>query len=373
MVPIRDDAQLIATLESLRPAAQDEFLAELDGRAGAGFHSAHHRRFGSGSRLRARLARLPRRRIPAFAAAAAVGAIAIVTAVIALSEGPQTRSGISKPIDRAAEGAAAPARSAGGAAGEEFSQEGQAASAAPSAGSARATGPYASQAEHRKIERSAGIVLEAPPSELRADAARVFDAVREYDGIVVRSSVSGGPGGGRASFDLLIPTARLGDALATLSQVADVISRQDSSQDVTARSIGLSERLGDARAAVKSLLRQLADAETEAERSAAEAELHAARGQLAAIRSRLKALERRVHLTSVRLRIEAGSAAADGGSSWGIDDALGSAGHILSIAAGVTLIAAACLAPLAVLILLAWWARRALLRRARERVLDSAR
>lgn len=371
MEPISEDRELIATLESLRPAPRDEFVAELDARAGAGFPPARPRRLASLSRLRLRLGSLPRRRMPALAATAAVGAIAVATAVVALSEGPRTRSPVPSP-GPAAERPAAPQAPAP-AAGAPESQS----SAAPRAGAigsagAATSGPYASQAGHRKVERSTSLVLGAPPAELRADAARVFDAVRAYDGIVLRSSVSGGPAGGRASFDLLIPTARLGDAVATLSGIADVISRQDSTQDVTARSIGLSERLADARATVASLLRQLANAETEAERSAAEAQLRTARRRLAAIRSKLSALERRVHLSSVWLRIEGDPGLAGGGSSWGIDDALRAAGHVLAIAAGVTLIALAAAALPALAVLLVWLARRALLRRGRERALDSS-
>lgn len=372
MEPIRDERELVATLESLRPGPRDEFIAELDERAGAGFPPASRPRLASVQRLRQHLVARPRRRLPAIAAGAAVSAIAVATAVIAVSEGPQSRSRTS-PIGTAPE-RLAPTTPAGGAGGvaPSPSRAAPAGTAAPSAAPASGSGPYAAQAERRKVEHSTSIVLEAPPSELRADAARVFDAVREYDGIVLHSSVSGGPEGGNASFDLLLPTARLGDAVATLSEIADVVSRQDSSQDVTARSIGLSERLADARARVAGLLHQLADAETEAQRSAAEAELHIARRRLAAIRSRLSALERRVHLSSVSLRIEGDSGAAGSESSWGIGDALRAAGHVLAVAAGVTLVALAGVALPALIILLLWLGRRALVRRSRKRALDSA-
>ncbi len=45
------------------------------------------------------------------------------------------------------------------------------------------------------------------------------------------------------------------------------------------------------------------------------------------------------------------------------------AGHILTIAAGVTIVGLAILAPLALIALLAWLANRAGVRRARERAL----
>ena len=63
---------------------------------------------------------------------------------------------------------------------------------------------------------------------------------------------------------------------------------------------------------------------------------------------------------------------AAGGNSggWGVDDALGDAGHILTVAAGVSLVGLAILVPPILIGLLAWLAHRGWLRRRRERSLD---
>ena len=75
-------------------------------------------------------------------------------------------------------------------------------------------------AGHRDVERSAEMVLGAEPAEVGGDAAEVFDAVHAANGIVLSSSVSGGAAGDAgASFDLLIPAAKLGDALAAFSAI----------------------------------------------------------------------------------------------------------------------------------------------------------
>ena len=76
-----------------------------------------------------------------------------------------------------------------------------------------------------------------------------------------------------ADFELLIPSAKLGDALASFSAIAEVRSRHEATQDITAPTVGVGERLQDARATVESLLGQLADADTDAERVAVEAQL----------------------------------------------------------------------------------------------------
>jgi hypothetical protein len=236
------------------------------------------------------------------------------------------------------------------------------------------SGPYASQADRRDIERSAQLVLGTDPSKVHDDAARVFETVHSYDGIVLRSSIRNGDSGeAGATFDLLIPTAKLGDALASFSEIAEVRSRHESTQDITAPTIGVSERLQDARAKVESLLAQLASADTDAERKAIEAELRQARFRVAGLRSGLMTLQRRANLSHVSLRIETG-AADDGGEndtgSWGVQDAVDDAGHILGIAAGVTVIGLAIVAPLALIALLAWLLYRVWVRRSRYRALD---
>ena len=85
----------------------------------------------------------------------------------------------------------------------------------------------------------------------------------------------------------------------------------------------------------------------------------------------LNSLQRRTNFSRVSLRIESDAdAASGGGGSWGVGDALDDAGRILGVAAGVTLIALAVLAPIALILLLLWAAQRAWVRRSRERVLD---
>jgi hypothetical protein len=56
-------------------------------------------------------------------------------------------------------------------------------------------------------------------------------------------------------------------------------------------------------------------------------------------------------------------------SGWSVGDALHDAGHILTVAAGVLLIALAILAPIALIALLFWSLNRFRVRRLRERAL----
>jgi Domain of unknown function (DUF4349) len=153
-----------------------------------------------------------------------------------------------------------------------------------------------------------------------------------------------------------------------------VVNRHETSTDITAPTVGASERLQDSQARVEGLLAQLSEATTEPEREVVEAELRSERRHAANLKAKLSNLDRRASLSHVSVRIESGSGAvspgdSDENESWGIGTALDDAGHLLSVAAGVTIVGLAVLAPLLLLALLAWLAGRTWTRRARERAL----
>lgn len=360
-----DELDLATELRALRPTPRPEFTAELDARAAAGFSSrrrggAYIERASAAAGRAANRLRIAPRRLLAPAGGVALASILVATAVVIGTED----DGSPVPTkDPATAESAAPASGTApsSAAGE---------SAAKAAGS----GPYASQADQRAVERSAEMTLGTDPADVRRAAGKVFESVHAYDGIVLSSSIQdGGEGEAGASFELLIPSGKLGDALASFSSIAEVRSRHEATADVTAKTVGLGERLQDGRATVESLLAQLAAADSDAERAAAEAELRSERLRVAALRSRLADLQRRANLSQVSLKIETGekggAAATGDNGAWGIGDALADAGHILEVAAGVALIGLAILSPIALLCLLVWLSRRTAVRRGRERAL----
>ncbi len=389
MEPFRDDADLIAELRALRPAPRPAFAAELDERAAAGFPRRAPSARSPISRLVARLREVQPRRALIPAGATALAAIAAVTVIVAVGENGVDTSP-SLRLDSAGAGSAASPPAAkstvgrGHSAGAQFeasaptkASESDASAVGTSAQSAvgassSSTGPYASQAPKRDVERSAEMVLGTDPADVGKAAARVFEAVHTYHGIVLRSSIrDGAEGEAGARFDLLIPSARLGDALAAFSAIAEVRSRHEATADITAPTVGVGERLQDSRAKIESLLAQLAAAQTDAERAVAETRLRSERRHAAALRSQLLGLQRRAHFSRVSLRIETGaeSAPSAGNGGWGVGDALGDAGHILAIAAGVTIVGLAILAPIALIAALAWLANRTRVHRSRQRAL----
>jgi len=361
------DEQLAAELRALRPTPRPEFAAKLDERAAAGFPRR--------SRLPRFSLSLPTKRLLIPAGGLAVVAIVVVSVVIANNEtGTESGSGGALLGDVQ--------KFDSGSLPESPRQVEQTAEMAkPSVGESSASagaaeiqpfsGDVPAQLHNRAVERSAELVLAASPADVADDSSKVFEAVHAHDGIVMRSSTrEGKPGEAAARFELLIPSAKLGDALAALSAIDEVRSRHEATDDITAPTVATGELLADSKARVDSLLAQLEGAETESEREAVEAELAGERRHRARLRAQLQHLERRADLSRVLVRIETGATKeSSGGGTWGVGDAMNDAGKILAVAAAVTVVALAILGPIILIALLAWLAHRAWVRRERRRVL----
>jgi hypothetical protein len=431
-----DDDTLLAELRELRPTPRPQFAAELDRRAAAGFPRGEHTSAAAMPfKLLADWWRgkpLPKRLVPALGMALTVLVVATVVVSVSQSGGgaSSSTSSIAGTINQsransleeavpeesggeagAAESAApkveeaeesgsieaAPAEEeeaeaggeieaesaeesgGGGELAEESSAEGEAMLAPPVGAHAKGQKSSAnsslSSLDGRDIERSAYIVLGTKPGEVAGASAKVYEAVHAANGVVLHSSVqSGNSGATGASFDLLIPSAKLNDALATFSSIAEVRQRHDATNDITAPTVSAAEELADSNATIDSLLKQLGDAETEAEQESVEARLREERRRHAAIRASLDHLHQRASMSEVTLRIVTDHGAGvtppskDGGG-WDVGDALHDAGHVLTIAAGVLLIGLAVLAPFALFGLIFWAGNRVRIRRLRERTL----
>lgn len=388
-----DHNDLATALAEVRPAPHDDFAQELDRRAAAGFPRRSRLAGSPLARFAAWIRGLPPQRLLFAGSATTLAAIAVATVVIA-SNGPtpqRVQIALDRPIPTEAGSVDRLAHAQTG--GVQYSEAVPQVARPESSGLGRASnsaavpsteaesgveythsndsfkaGGLANLSRNREIERSAEISLLADPADVSEDSAKVFAAVHDANGIVLHSTTSSGNNGG-ARLELLIPSIRLGDALASVSSIDAVRSRHEATDDITKSTVTTSEELQDAQARVDSLLAQLSSAEVESEREAIAAELHAERGRAARLRSQLARLHQRVTYSRVLIRIESDDSTESGGA-WGIDDAFGDAGHILGIAAGVTLVALAVVAPLALILLFAWLAHRLWLRARRERALD---
>ncbi len=250
-----------------------------------------------------------------------------------------------------------------------------------SAGSAVAPSTPAPTATARKTIQSAQLQLNAQGRWVDVVAQEVFDVVGQEKGIVRNSQVTAAAGNnGYATFNLSIPSANLSDTVTRLSalQHSRVISRTDGTQDVNGPYLSDQRRLTDAQALRTSLLKQLARATTQAQIDSLQARIHTADAQINSDQATLHRLQYQIGFSQLYVTVNGGPVpvplASGTHSSGGFT--IGRAAHdavkVLTVAAGVALIALAAMVPLALLIALVVWVRLALHRRRREQALDAA-
>ena len=357
-------AELAREMREERVGAEPGFAAELDQRVADGFP-----RPGRLAGLRKRLAATPPRRILAPAGAAATLLVLVGVAISQSSEIGGGNGGVSpqsvpEPVDQPAAGQEATANSP--AASQAFLR---------STDAARASNVPPAK---RKVARRVDLALSTPPERFRTAADGVLDVVRDHRGYVLRSSVSGGDPDtprsqlGHASFTLRIPARELSAALGDLSDLGHVVSRTDGRVDITSRFVSAQKRIAALEETRQRLLRKLAEAVTVTEQESIKRRLEIVEAQLSAAEEDLGAAQRRVSLVPVSVTIDADRALSDGGDAggWSLSDAVSDAGKVLSVTAGVLLVSAAVLGPLAILAALIWLGARALERLRRERALD---
>jgi uncharacterized membrane protein (Fun14 family) len=355
-------AELALLLVDTRPEMEPAAAQSLDARV--------ERRFAPESRpARGK----PRRaRLWGTMGATAVGLAAAVglVMVIASAPGGSSMSSSSATVDSLSAGAAkAPAATTATTA-----SAGTAAN--PSAGAASAAPGLQPPNNGRKIVQSAQLSLSAPPTHIDDVAQEVFDVIGAENGIVNRSSVTAtGGADGYAQFQLGVPSANLSQTMTELSRLryASVVSRTDATQDVNDQYVSETNKLADDQALRSSLLKQLGNAGTQAEIDSLNARLHDAEQAIAADQAALRSLNHRVNNSQITLTINAVTAPVAVSNSHGftLGRAAHDAGRVLTVAAGVALIVLAALAPVALVVVLAWWIATALRRRRREQALDA--
>ncbi|HLH65116.1 MAG TPA: DUF4349 domain-containing protein [Solirubrobacteraceae bacterium] len=255
-------------------------------------------------------------------------------------------------------------------------------SGSPSAAASPATLP------NRKIVQSAQLDLSTTAAHVNAVAQEVFDVVAAVDGVVESSSVTSGSGavvvpgpivappvpGGGAYFQLSVPSASLSQALTELSRLryANVLSRTDSTQDITGQIGGAGMRLAEARALRRSLLRQLEAATTTEQVDSLKIQLRDADASIASDLATLNSLRRQVAYSTIAVSVGVASPPAGAGGGFTLGRAAHDAGRVLVIVAGVGLICLAALVPVALVAALGIWIGAAIRRRRREQALDAA-
>ncbi len=353
------EKQIADELRAMRPLPEPAFAVELDQSAVAPRRPNPLREWAK------RLSAIPPRRAIPVGAAIATFAVVGAVGVSQISRDGGLDSGGGTQLESTDS-----AGDAGGAAGIEAappqSEIAPDESVVPSPPIARPDQDLAPGAAKREVERTVSMTLSTEPSEVPEVADGVVEVTDRYKGFVVSSNVNEGANGARATFDLRIPTARLQDAVADLSGLAHVKSRNEGSLDITAPTVSARERTADAEAEIDGLLEQLAASGSTTESDAIRAQLRSARAELASARAELQSLNQRADLTAVSVTV-----AGDGdGGPWTLGDAADDALDVLRAIAGAALIALAVLIPLSLVGFALWLANRAVTRRRRDAALD---
>ena len=221
------------------------------------------------------------------------------------------------------------------------------------------------------------LALRVPENRFERTTDAVIATVSRFGGIVASSQIGASDfAGGEASFDLRIPTERLDRALAALSGLGHVTERTQSLQDITASFTSAQERLTDARAERRGLLRALGRATTQNQVAGIKAQLRTVSSRIAGVKGELSSLRRRADLSRVDLAVRGSGKSDDGGGgsggSWTPGDAAGDALRVIEVLAGVMLVALAVLVPVGLVAVAVALAVRAGRRRRRESALDPA-
>ncbi len=370
-----DLAELALILASERPAPAEPFAARLDERV--------ERRFARP----ARPTRSPARRMRGwlYGSVAGLAAAATLLVVALAGHGGGSSSASSSAAAVSSSAASAPARDLSGHAGAKAPAAAAAGSAASSsaAGTPSSAGSNASLAPaptpvpsgKRQIVQSAQLQLSTAPAHIDDVAQQVFNVVATEKGIVDSSNVTAtGNPDGNAAFQLSVPSDNLAATLNALSSLhgANVVSRTDATVDITGQIGGAGQRLAEARALRRSLLKQLAAATTATQVQSLRLQLRDADASIASDLATLRKLQHQVAYSQIAVTIQATAAAGagDSGSSFTLGRAAHDAGRVLVIVAGAALIALAVLVPVGLVAALIAWIGFTIRRRRREQVLD---
>ena len=361
VLAVRDDA----------PVPAGDFRLRMDAKVGAGFpRPARSRRGFSLPSLRGQQL-----------AALGVGASLLIALVVVAQDGSKPQSQAESSSPALSEAKKAPASPSAGETGAADSGAGGAALAAPAAPAVKshATAQSAPAAagqtvltaspRRRRVEQSAALTLAAPKDKRRQVGDQVVAVTDRYRGFVLSSSVTSAGDEGGGSFDLRIPVSQLQPALRDLSALADVQSRTENQQDVTAAFSSARTRIQELTALRSSLLKQLAAATTDRAANVIRYRIRLVNARLDSETRSLTQLRRRTDYAtvSVTLATKQGGSAAPGGIHKGLR---GLRDHLVD-AANISLQVLGVALPIALLLALLWFGGSRLDRRRREAVLDA--
>jgi hypothetical protein len=366
----RNLQELVLALRDDAPSPDADFALRMNARVAAGFPSSRRR-------IRMPAFALQRPRLAALGVAASI-LLALVVAVSLTKDGGQPAQIPSISAVGSGPAQDSPASSGAATEGAAPAQKGIAPSTAGGATPSDAqlapaplppspSGNFAG-GQSRKVERSAALALEAPQDKLSDVGDQVIAVTDRYRGFVLRSSVTSADAqSSSGSFDLRIPVGSLRPALRDMSALADVKSRTENADDITASFVGARTRLQELNAERRGLLRRLEKAQTDLAASSIRARIRIVNAQIESQTTVMNNLRRRTSYAAVSVTLQAKQGGSGGGTGIGkgardLRDSLVDSANLSLRVLGVAI-------PIALLIALLWAGSSWFTRRRRESVL----
>jgi Domain of unknown function (DUF4349) len=213
-----------------------------------------------------------------------------------------------------------------------------------------------------RIVQTASLALSVPRDAFDTTIQRARTIATGVGGFVVSSSASQGDGERLVTGSLVVrvPERAYARVLEQLSGLGEVEAREEAGQDVSQELVDLGARIRHLEAVEARLLGFLEQADTVAAALTVQAELNRVQLDLEQARGRLEYLDDQVALATISLEVRERqvAVAGDGGGPWGIVDAWKAAGTGFVTVVGWIFVAAATIAPVVLLLVLAFVAAR---------------
>jgi hypothetical protein len=213
------------------------------------------------------------------------------------------------------------------------------------------------------IVQTASLSVSVPRNEFDSAVQRARTIAAGAGGFVVSSSASQGEERRlvRGTLVVRVPDRSYARVMKELAALGRVEAQEESGQDVSQELVDLGARIRHLEAVEARLLGFLEDADTVAAALAVQGELNRVQLELEQARGRQAYLEDQVAFATISLEMrerQVAVAGSDGGGPWGIVEAWRAAGTGFLTVVGWLFVAAATVAPIVVLLALAFLAAR---------------
>jgi hypothetical protein len=215
-----------------------------------------------------------------------------------------------------------------------------------------------------KVIQTASLRLILERGDFDAAVSEARTLASSLGGFVVSSETSQAKAGKpvRGSLVVRVPDRSYAAAMRALEKLGRVEGREETGTDVSAEYVDLSARARHLEAVERQLLELLGRADTVQAALAVQTTLNETQLQLEETRGRLRYLDDQTAYATITLSLHERAAVAATTGGWGIVDAWSDGAHAFVAAAAWVFVAAAILAPLALLLgavfLAVWFSRR---------------